>query len=1068
MFLSDGDGRLHHALTTPLDRRQFQAMHQDVMEAKRVLDSQTKHATLSSHLLACAQPQGNDDKSGLRSMTNRTSDPSHPTPSLNDPTPLNSATASHPKGFPSDSPPVSTSHECSVARCHHSFPPLFVDSCLTQHDCTLDAGQRTSNALVVEQLFQRTLADLLHRVRFSGGAGGSDLFSREFLLRLDERLCHEMETAATEGKRMASEELEGDSELDEAVVDEAAQHRKERRKGRNAGEPPSGAAASIAESVDSTDHVIAGSASSHSTISHPSMMSVPPISHPLPPPMPPPAARISRHHEGRNPADSESFHPFAPSGSGAHSARDGRSGRLQSRRMVAAAMSVSPSSLPPSTSASTHAALLSQRSRQCLLSSTLALIRLSNAFAARLNYWHGQAKKQQRELTRLTILTDVCTCASDNSSSHAMNQLRTDAEQREKEHRATVQSLQGRMAQLEQQLSAALERAAPKYEARVGDTTIEWNCHPHHSDDHHHPSERETKDDACVASESDAAAARLKLASLQSQLDSTRADLVDAREELNDSKAQLDESLRIQSDQRQKILNLQQMLQMVKERVGQREKEWEEKERAWKMKMEGARSQAETSHTSRIAELESSLASERARYEELQSSHTSYVESQEALECTLRSAAQRARAAHAAALKEFEDLRRRNEKQNEEYGREREKHQERLNKATKQLSESRTSIVNLKESIKTLNARIAELEGQKEVANAAVAQVVSARAHQRTQQKRDSDAYAPPVQTSVAIDQQSDMAATTESEADAEVRRQAAAQASQAAAERVRASTKAQKAKQKATIARLQAEKKAAVMASVAAAPTRTAAFSTNGHASARGKKQRSEHEDRKENTSDENPPMHADADADANAGAVATPGSTPRLPAPTAEDLLKPTPKLSHGYGRCVYGAGEWYEGWWKDFKRHGQGTYHWHDGRRYTGQWMADKKHGKGTYTWRDGDWYEGEYVNDKMDGHGTYHFRDGTRYVGEWSQDASHGHGRFLYADGAEYVGDFYHDEKHGRGRMTLPSGEVFSEHWIHGKRISSICTSVAATVTDDTAKHPSHAPRHTKLNNNSAND
>lgn len=37
---------------------------------------------------------------------------------------------------------------------------------------------------------------------------------------------------------------------------------------------------------------------------------------------------------------------------------------------------------------------------------------------------------------------------------------------------------------------------------------------------------------------------------------------------------------------------------------------------------------------------------------------------------------------------------------------------------------------------------------------------------------------------------------------------------------------------------------------------------------------------------------------------------------------------------------------------------------------------------------------------------------------------------------YVGEFYRDQKHGSGMMYLVSGEVYSEQWVQGKRITSV--------------------------------
>lgn len=150
----------------------------------------------------------------------------------------------------------------------------------------------------------------------------------------------------------------------------------------------------------------------------------------------------------------------------------------------------------------------------------------------------------------------------------------------------------------------------------------------------------------------------------------------------------------------------------------------------------------------------------------------------------------------------------------------------------------------------------------------------------------------------------------------------------------------------------------------------------------------------------------------------------------PKEEKKVEPK-KTQSGYGKCVYGPGEWYEGMWEDYERHGNGVYHWPDGRRYEGQWVRDKKHGDGRYFWSDGDKYEGQYRNDKMDGVGTYFFSDGTRYEGEWKDDMSHGKGCFFYHDGAKYEGEFNNDRKHGMGTMYHVNGDVFQETWVNGR-------------------------------------
>jgi hypothetical protein len=138
----------------------------------------------------------------------------------------------------------------------------------------------------------------------------------------------------------------------------------------------------------------------------------------------------------------------------------------------------------------------------------------------------------------------------------------------------------------------------------------------------------------------------------------------------------------------------------------------------------------------------------------------------------------------------------------------------------------------------------------------------------------------------------------------------------------------------------------------------------------------------------------------------------------------------VSSGYGRCIYGSSEWYEGYWKEYQRHGLGHYQWPDGRCYEGEWQNDHKHGRGVYSWPDGDRYEGQYQIDQMNGFGRYVFADSTVYEGNWKNDQSDGFGTFLYADGAKFEGHFSADQKHGLGIMSLPNAERYVEWWERG--------------------------------------
>ena len=56
------------------------------------------------------------------------------------------------------------------------------------------------------------------------------------------------------------------------------------------------------------------------------------------------------------------------------------------------------------------------------------------------------------------------------------------------------------------------------------------------------------------------------------------------------------------------------------------------------------------------------------------------------------------------------------------------------------------------------------------------------------------------------------------------------------------------------------------------------------------------------------------------------------------------------NGTGKRVYENG-YYEGEFKDGKKHGQGVYTYPSGDKYVGEWKNGEMHGEGTYTHANG---------------------------------------------------------------------------------------------------------------------
>ncbi|OMJ71859.1 hypothetical protein SteCoe_29831 [Stentor coeruleus] len=64
------------------------------------------------------------------------------------------------------------------------------------------------------------------------------------------------------------------------------------------------------------------------------------------------------------------------------------------------------------------------------------------------------------------------------------------------------------------------------------------------------------------------------------------------------------------------------------------------------------------------------------------------------------------------------------------------------------------------------------------------------------------------------------------------------------------------------------------------------------------------------------------------------------------------------------------------------------------YQGEWRNNKKHGKGVYKWADGRVYSGNWKKDLYDGYGKMIWPDGSKYKGEWRKGKQHGNGRYTY--------------------------------------------------------------------------
>ena len=75
------------------------------------------------------------------------------------------------------------------------------------------------------------------------------------------------------------------------------------------------------------------------------------------------------------------------------------------------------------------------------------------------------------------------------------------------------------------------------------------------------------------------------------------------------------------------------------------------------------------------------------------------------------------------------------------------------------------------------------------------------------------------------------------------------------------------------------------------------------------------------------------------------------------------------------------------------GHGTETYPDGGFYEGEFKNGRRHGKGRFSFVSGDIYEGDFRNDQLDGTGIYTNTDGGVYEGGFKDSKKHGHGRYV---------------------------------------------------------------------------
>ena len=108
------------------------------------------------------------------------------------------------------------------------------------------------------------------------------------------------------------------------------------------------------------------------------------------------------------------------------------------------------------------------------------------------------------------------------------------------------------------------------------------------------------------------------------------------------------------------------------------------------------------------------------------------------------------------------------------------------------------------------------------------------------------------------------------------------------------------------------------------------------------------------------------------------------------------------------------YYFGHLKDSMADGFGKAIWNDESFYEGLWKENKRHGEGVFTTKYGDYYEGNYQHDKRHGFGKYYFRNGDYYVGDWEDGKRSGLGTVFSSKGDTLVHGYWENDRLNRSK------------------------------------------------------
>jgi len=126
-------------------------------------------------------------------------------------------------------------------------------------------------------------------------------------------------------------------------------------------------------------------------------------------------------------------------------------------------------------------------------------------------------------------------------------------------------------------------------------------------------------------------------------------------------------------------------------------------------------------------------------------------------------------------------------------------------------------------------------------------------------------------------------------------------------------------------------------------------------------------------------------------------------------------------------------YVGMLRKYKPNGKGTLYIKGKRnnkykiKYYGDFVDGNFDGNGKiyYKYREISYYEGEFKDNKRHGYGKYYYKDKLKYEGEFKNDEYDGKGKIYYKDGSYYEGGFANGKKNGEGKIYDKTNHIIEE-------------------------------------------